>query len=101
MGDQCWPPSLDFHTPPSAAPANSDPSGATAIAVIRPAIQRPPEPELLKLLVGSMYCGESEKSLPSVPGRAVRSVHAPPTLGSAAACAAPAAYAFGSTAPLG
>jgi hypothetical protein len=100
-GVQCWPPSVDFHTPPSAAPANSVPSGAAASAVIRPDTQRSPAPELLKPLVGSMYCGESEKSLPSVPGRPVRSVHAPPTVGSAAACAAPAAYAFGSTAPFG
>jgi len=43
--------------PPSAAPANSVPSGAAASAVIRPATQRSPAPELLKLLVGSMYCG--------------------------------------------
>src|SRR5215831_7837079 len=101
VGVQCWPSSVDFQTPPSAAPAKSVPFGAAASAVMRPDTQRSPAPELLKLLVGSMYWGESEKSLPSTPDRPVRSVQAPPTLGSAAACAAPAAYAFGSTAPLG
>src|SRR6516162_57096 len=100
-GVQCAPPLVDFQTPPSAAPRNSAPSGAAASAVMRPPTQRSPAPELLEPLVGSMYCGESEKSVPSAPGRFVRSVQAPPTVGSDAAWAAADAYAFGSTAPLG
>src|SRR5260370_41945762 len=68
---------------------------------MRPETQRSPAPELLKPLVGSMYCGGSEKSVPAAPARFVRSVQGPPTLGSDAAWAAAAAYAFGSTAPLG
>src|SRR5258708_1606542 len=68
---------------------------------MRPETQRSPAPELLKLLVGSMSCGGSEKSLRAAPARFVRSVQAPPTLGSDAAWAAAAAYAFGSIAPLG
>jgi len=55
VGVQCWPPSVDFQTPPSAAPANRvPPPGVAARAVIRPETQRSPAPELLKLLVGSM-----------------------------------------------
>src|SRR5689334_9353284 len=92
VGVQCWPPSVDFHTPPSAAPANRvPPPGVDASAVIRPATHRSPEPELLKLLVGSMYAGGSEKSLPSAPGRLVRSVHVPGVEGSSTPCATAAA----------
>src|SRR5690349_13123163 len=84
-GLQVAPPSADFQTPPSAAPAKSEPSGAAASAVIRPPTQRSPAPELLKLLVGSMYAGGSEKSLPCAPGRLVRSVHVPGVVGRLAA----------------
>ncbi len=76
-------------------------AGAAASEVTRPATQRSPAPELLKLLVGSMYCGLSEKSLPSAPGRLVRSVHVPPTGGIAVASIPAASNAIGSTAPFG
>src|SRR2546422_2744925 len=100
-GVQCWPASLDFQTPPSAAPANSAPPGASASEVIRPETQRSPAPELLKLLVGSMKAGGSEKSLPSAPGRFVRSIQVPGVLGRDAAWTAPDRNAFTSTTPFG
>ena len=68
---------------------------------MRPPTQRSPAPELLKLLVGSMYWGLSEKSLPWAPGRFVRSVHVPGVTGKFATWPATAAKAFWSTAPLG
>src|ERR1041384_5743745 len=78
VGVQCWPPSVDFQTPPSAAPANrAPPPGVAASAVIRPATQRSPAPELMKLLVALMEAGGSVKSLPSAPARLVRSVQVP------------------------
>src|SRR5215470_9503991 len=100
-GVQCAPPSVDFQTPPSAAPRKSAPSGAAASAVRRPATQRSPAPELLELplLVASMYCGESEKSTPLA--GLVRSVQAPPVVGNASACACTAAYASGLIARFG
>src|SRR5205823_13759961 len=60
-----------------------------------------PAPELLKLLVGSMYCGLSEKSTPAAPEGLVRSIQAPPTIPREPAWPATAANAFVFTAPLG
>src|SRR5207302_9482866 len=84
---------VDFQTPPSAAPENSEPSGAEASEVMRPATQRSPAPELLKLLLGSMYWGESEKSTPG-PVAGVRSTHGPPTVGRELAAGPTAANAL-------
>src|SRR5512143_1934008 len=101
FGAQCDPPSVDFQTPPSAPPVNRSPFGATATAVTRPATHWSPAPEVLKLLVGSMYWGESEKSTPSPDEGLVRSVQRPPVTGSFAASPATAANASSATAPFG
>ena len=45
-GVQCWPWSVDRHTPPSAAPANQSPSRVAARAVIRPPTREKPAPTL-------------------------------------------------------
>ena len=45
-GVHCWwSGSVDFHTPPPAPPANTVPSGATAMPVMRPVLNPEPEPE--------------------------------------------------------
>src|SRR5437868_15457092 len=56
-GAKCWPASVDLHTPPSAAPAQTV-RPSTASAVMRPVTRPEPPPELDQL--GSRYRGSSE-----------------------------------------
>src|SRR5438067_11034872 len=69
----------DFHTPPSAPPAQSVPLACTASAVMRPVTRPEPPPELLK--TGSRYADESESY-----GLLVISDQVPRVVASAAAC---------------
>src|SRR6476659_366712 len=90
-----WPPrSVDFQTPPSAAPAKIAPPAAVN-AVIRPVTRPYPEPKSLQ--TGSRYPGTGSFRN----GLSVSACHVPPCVERRAACAAAAEYAAAETVAAG
>src|SRR5689334_21108288 len=83
---QCPPPSVDFQTPPSAAPAKIAPPAAVS-AVMRPVTSPYPEPKSLQ--TGSWYPGTGSFRN----GRSVSCCHEPPEVWRCDAAAIAAAYA--------
>ena len=76
IGRKVVPPSLDFHTPPDAAPTSNvvlpSASGRAAMAAMRPLIAaepmlRAPRPEIMALLKTGAGAGAADTALNMVP----------------------------------